>query len=127
MRISWIGSRSAPQEILFQISQLGRLIYRQTDWLVTSGHADGCQVLGLQLDKPVDAVVCWAKSTGGTQQAISIARAQNISVINMIHPEFSTAELVWAELHRISKQKESYESPSNHRTRLETGNEAGQS
>lgn len=50
-------------------------------------HARNChQVLGANLDSPVDFVLCWTpygKETGGTATAIKLARRHNIPVINM--------------------------------------------
>lgn len=50
-------------------------------------HARNChQVLGANLDSPVDFVLCWTpggKTTGGTATAIKLARRHNIPVINM--------------------------------------------
>jgi len=44
------------------------------------------QVLGFDLDTPVEFVVCWTKDgkdTGGTGQAIRIAKKYNIPVLNL--------------------------------------------
>lgn len=44
------------------------------------------QVLGLDLKTPVDFIVCWTKDggeTGGTGQALRIARDLNISIFNL--------------------------------------------
>lgn len=47
------------------------------------------QVLGLNLDDPVDCVICWTKVTrggkvkGGTATAINLARSRGIPVFNM--------------------------------------------
>ena len=50
-------------------------------------HARNCfQVLGRDLDSPVDFVVCWTpdgKATGGTGQALRIAQAYDIAVYNL--------------------------------------------
>ena len=50
---------------------------------------NGCQVLGLNLDDPVDAVVCWTKDGkggGGTGQAIRIAKSRNIPIFDIAIP-----------------------------------------
>ena len=50
------------------------------------------QVLGEDLDSPVDAVVCWTKDgkdSGGTGQAVRIAWDRQIPVLNMYLPEYS--------------------------------------
>ena len=49
-------------------------------------HARNAAVLGLTLDRPVDAVVCWSERgavTGGTGMAIRIAEASGIPVLNL--------------------------------------------
>ena len=49
-------------------------------------HARNAAVLGLTLDRPVDAVVCWSERgavTGGTGMAIRIAEARGIPVFNL--------------------------------------------
>ena len=49
-------------------------------------HARNAAVLGLTLDRPVDAVVCWSERgavTGGTGMAIRIAEANGIPVLNL--------------------------------------------
>jgi hypothetical protein len=56
-----------------------------------------CQVLGADLDNPVDAVICWTRDgrdTGGTGQAIRIAHAYKIPVINMYYPEFNSVDKI---------------------------------
>lgn len=56
---------------------------------------NGCQVLGENLDDPVDFVVCWTprgKLAGGTAQAMRIALDRGIPIINMF--EHPTAEAV---------------------------------
>lgn len=56
------------------------------------------QVLGLNLDDPVDFVVCWTsdgQDSGGTGQALRIARAKGITVYNLFDPE--VAKLEWME------------------------------
>jgi hypothetical protein len=47
------------------------------------------QVLGLDLQTPVDFVVCWTKNgemVGGTSQALRIAQAHNIPIYNLGSP-----------------------------------------
>ena len=49
-------------------------------------HARNAAVLGLTLDRPVDAVVCWSERgavTGGTGMGIRIAEANGIPVLNL--------------------------------------------
>lgn len=64
-----------------------------------------CQVLGENLDSPVNAVVCWTKDgkdSGGTGQAIRIAQDRGIPIINMFHPKYSDHIKVQDELQRIN-------------------------
>ena len=49
-------------------------------------HSRNAAVLGLTMDLPVDAVVCWSERgavTGGTGMAIRIAEAHGIPVLNL--------------------------------------------
>ena len=49
-------------------------------------HARNAAVLGLMLDRPVDAVVCWTaggRAEGGTGMAIRIAEDRGIPVFNL--------------------------------------------
>lgn len=65
---------------------------------------NSCQVLGLNLDKPVKAVLCYTpegKFIGGTSQAMRIAVAHKIPIINMGFEKYKTAELVVNELNNI--------------------------
>jgi hypothetical protein len=46
-------------------------------------HARNCyQILGNDLRTPSSFVVCWTPKTGGTQQAIRVAKAHNVLVLN---------------------------------------------
>jgi hypothetical protein len=54
-----------------------------------------CQVLGLELNKPVDVVICWtpkASGSGGTGQALRIAKDYDIPIYDMAKCEYSTCE-----------------------------------
>jgi hypothetical protein len=68
-------------------------------------NRNACQVLGYELDSPVDVVVCWTPDPefkrGGTSQACRIAVDNNIPVINMLEEKFNTAEKVIAKLREI--------------------------
>ena len=47
------------------------------------------QVLGEDLDSPAHAVVCWTsdgKASGGTGQALRIAKDYDIRIVNLYHP-----------------------------------------
>ncbi len=58
-------------------------------------HARNCyQVLGFTLDQPVERVICWtprASGSGGTGQAIRIARHFNIPVDDLADPTVAKA------------------------------------
>lgn len=66
---------------------------------------NGCQVLGKNGDNPSKVVICWTtnwkKPSGGTSQAIRIANAYSIPVINMQNPLFDTADKVINELSKL--------------------------
>ena len=52
-------------------------------------HArNGQIILGKDLTSPVDFVVCWHEGTGGTMQAVRIAKDMNIPVINMLEEDW---------------------------------------
>lgn len=62
---------------------------------------NGNQVLGLDLKTPVEFIVCWTKdgkASGGTGQALRIAKAYNIPVFNLYH------ENAYRELHQFVNQ-----------------------
>lgn len=51
---------------------------------------NGFQILGLKLENPSDFVICWTsdgKASGGTGQAIRIAKGRNIPVYNLRSPK----------------------------------------
>lgn len=55
------------------------------------------QILGANLDSPVDAVICWTpdgKDVGGTSQAIRIARDYDIPILNMGLPQWDNSDKV---------------------------------
>ena len=66
---------------------------------------NSCQVLGEDLKTKSSAVVCWTedykKPSGGTSQAIRIAKDYGVPVLNMSDPNFKTAEDVVAVLKTI--------------------------
>ena len=67
---------------------------------------DSYQVLGDELTNPVDAVVCYTKdgkASGGTGQAIRIANAYNVPVLNMFFEEYNTSDKVIAKLKAMLK------------------------
>jgi hypothetical protein len=55
---------------------------------------NSAQILGKNLDRPVE---CWTsdgEASGGTGQALRIAKALDIPIFNMFHKKYSTAALV---------------------------------
>jgi hypothetical protein len=57
---------------------------------------NACQILGMDLNEPVDAVVCWTRrgiASGGTGQAMRIAGSRGIPVINMF-PEAAATDVI---------------------------------
>lgn len=65
------------------------------------------QVLGANTSQASDAVVCYAdpEKLGGTGQAMRIAAAYNIPVINMFYDQYSTFDRVITFLHAIWQRK----------------------
>ena len=59
---------------------------------------NSAQVMGERLDSPVQAIVCWTKDwqvpSGGTAQALRIAEANKIPIINMCREIYCTAPQV---------------------------------
>lgn len=66
---------------------------------------NGPQVLGINLDTPVDAVICWRIKTGGTDQAIRIAVSRNIPVWNMALPQYNSSHKILSQLVSLNKEK----------------------
>lgn len=60
-------------------------------------HARNAMILlGARGDRPVDFIVCWtpaAAVTGGTGQALRLAKAYNIEVRNLAHPRVEESAL----------------------------------
>lgn len=60
-------------------------------------HGRNChQVLGEDLNDPIDLLVCWTpkgKDTGGTATAIKIARMYKIKIINLAVEDFNFTQL----------------------------------
>lgn len=53
-----------------------------------------CQILGVNCDNPVTLVICWtpyASSSGGTGQAIRIAKSYDIPIFDIADPKQRTA------------------------------------
>ena len=63
-------------------------------------HARNCyQVLGINLDKPSDMIICWTpggEDVGGTRTAIKLAKLNNIPVINIYN--YSSLEEIMKDI-----------------------------
>lgn len=67
---------------------------------------NACQVLGEKLDEQANVVICWTKdgnASGGTGQALRIAKAYKIPVFNMFYEKYNTCEKVINELSKIKQ------------------------
>lgn len=64
-------------------------------------NRNACQVLGLNLDKPTNYIICWTKDggpSGGTGQALRIAKAHHIPIFNMFYDELNSCEKIIPKL-----------------------------
>jgi hypothetical protein len=55
------------------------------------------QILGIELDDPVDLVICWTKNgkeVGGTSTAIKLAKQYKIRIINLATEVFDFAQII---------------------------------
>ncbi len=67
-----------------------------------------CQVLGLKTDNHSDVIICYTKDgkdSGGTGQAMRIAKAYNIPILNMFYDEYNTSDKVIKELNKLKNGK----------------------
>lgn len=96
--LPWKGFNDCINGCLLEPSQAARDLaeYYHPRWKSLSHGAkkliarNSHQVLGKNLDDPVDMVVCWTKdgkASGGTGQAIRIAEARGIEVLNIRNPD----------------------------------------
>ena len=83
------GSRSsydAPTTAAFVMASEHHPAWHRCSTVAKKFHARNChQVLGLDLNDPVEFVVCWTPEgavTGGTGQAIRLAISNNVPVFN---------------------------------------------
>ena len=69
---------------------------RERDLLARDGH----EVLGAELDRPAQLVVCWTADgsldgaglfADGTGQALRVAHARGVRVLNLARPEHAAA------------------------------------
>ena len=69
-------------------------------------HARNCQqILGASLNDPTDFIVCWSPGSGGTEQALRIARARNIPIFNLIEATASDDLFAWLALSETASSK----------------------
>lgn len=64
-------------------------------------NRNACQVLGLDLKRHSDLVICWTidgGATGGTGQAMRIAEAYKVPIYNMYFEKYNTKEKLVAEI-----------------------------
>lgn len=69
------------------LSRAGRLLMNR----------NACQVLGINLNKLADFIICWTKDggpSGGTGQALRIAQANHIPILNMHDLNYNTADKI---------------------------------
>jgi hypothetical protein len=70
---------------------------------------NACQVLGINLKKPVQVIICWTsdgKASGGTGQALRIAIEYNIPVYNMYSKDYENRDKIISLLELANKKKE---------------------
>ena len=68
---------------------------------------DGYQILGDNLNEPVNAVICFTPHgaiEGGSGQAMRIAKANNIPILNMFCEEFNTSGKVIEYLKKLQEK-----------------------
>lgn len=95
--IPWPGFNGSTEECIPVTSAAMKLAGEfHPGWMYLSYGAkklharNGYQILGEDLNTPVDFVVCWTpggKEVGGTAQAIRIAKANRIKVFNLANEE----------------------------------------
>lgn len=64
-------------------------------------NRNACQVMGLNLDKFTNYIVCWTKdgqASGGTGQALRIAKHYKIPVLNMFYEDLNTCQKIIPKL-----------------------------
>lgn len=81
-----IVSEEIMQQALVLAGQVHPAWHRCSDYVKRLHARNGMQILGRELNKPVDFVVCWTKDggpTGGTGQAIRLAMSRDIKIYNL--------------------------------------------
>lgn len=81
-----IVSENIMQQALELAGQIHPAWDRCSDYAKRLHARNGMQILGRELNKPVDFVVCWTKDggpTGGTGQAIRLAMSRDIKIYNL--------------------------------------------
>lgn len=81
-----IVSEEIMQQALVLAGQIHPAWNRCSDYAKRLHARNGMQILGRELNEPVDFVVCWTKDggpTGGTGQAIRLAMSRDIKIYNL--------------------------------------------
>lgn len=91
-------NRESTKDDVYVISEKAKIIARDLveeyqdfnmnskDWVWNFIERNMCQVLGKDLNKPSNAVICWTpdgKDLGGTRWAIRLARKHSIKIYNL--------------------------------------------
>jgi hypothetical protein len=89
---SFVTHETSLQAYIMATGLLGESHWNALDSFGKACHARNChQVLGANLDSPVDFVLCWTPggaTTGGTATAIKLAKKHGIPVINMFNKDW---------------------------------------
>ncbi len=81
-----IVSEEIMQQALELAGQMHPAWHKCSDYAKRLHARNGMQILGRELNEPVDFVVCWTKDggpTGGTGQAIRLAMSRDIKIYNL--------------------------------------------
>ena len=75
---------TAPTQQAMQLAELYHPAWKKCTQGVQKLHARNMhQILGINLDTPVNFVLCWHKNKGGTMQAVRLAVQRKIPVFNL--------------------------------------------
>lgn len=101
--LPWQGFNNSESNLFTltkEVFVVARILHPKWDNLSVAGQkfmARNCyQILGQNLDNPVDFVVCWTENgnvSGGTGQALRLAQTYNIPIFNFGDPDFNKKEL----------------------------------
>lgn len=105
-----------------ETEELARKYHPKYDFLSQGAKKMMCrnvwQILDCDLQNSVNAVVCYNEGgfeSGGTSQAMRVAKDYNIPIFNMTDPRFSTAELVIDQLEKLLYGDDTDEFGVNHK------------